>query len=274
MPELPEVEVTKQGVTPYLLGQKIIKVAVHNKNMRWPVPDEVHHSEGLEITSVSRRAKYLFLETSRGCIVFHLGMSGKMRVIDTTATKIKHDHIEVLLDSNKKLVLNDPRRFGACLWQDRNQEQAPLIIKLLGNLGPEPLTDDFDGHLLFELSRGRVSPVKNFIMDNAVVVGVGNIYANESLFLAGIDPRRAAGRISRKRYVRLANKIKFVLSKAIQQGGTTLRDFAQADGNPGYFSQHLHVYGRAGEQCDVCGTLIRAKTIGQRNTFYCISCQR
>ncbi|MEM0911506.1 MAG: bifunctional DNA-formamidopyrimidine glycosylase/DNA-(apurinic or apyrimidinic site) lyase [Pseudomonadota bacterium] len=273
MPELPEVEVTKQGISPHLQGQQIVKVAVHNKQMRWPVPHSVHSAEGQLINSVSRRAKYLFLQTNQGDIVFHLGMSGKMRVIDSSTARVKHDHIEILLKSNKKLVLNDPRRFGACLWQGRGDDQDPLLAKLLGNLGPEPLTDDFAGDRLFQLSRGRASPVKNFIMDNAIVVGVGNIYANESLFLSGIDPRRAAGRISKKRYVVLAVRIKQVLSKAISQGGTTLRDFAQADGNPGYFAQHLHVYGRAGEQCEVCQNIIKSKTIGQRNTFYCTSCQ-
>lgn len=274
MPELPEVEVTRLGVSPYLQGQTIAKIKVHDKRMRWPVPDEIHEAEGQLITSVYRRAKYLFLETTQGDIVFHLGMSGKMRVIDVAIPRVKHDHIEIVLGSNKKLVMNDPRRFGACLWQSRHRHDDPLLAKLLGNLGPEPLTDAFDGDLLFTLSRGRTSPVKNFVMDNAVVVGVGNIYANESLFLAGISPQRAAGRVSHKRYKGLAEQIKFVLAKAIEQGGTTLRDFAQADGNPGYFAQHLHVYGRAGDNCDVCGTEIKSKTIGQRNTFYCTSCQR
>ena len=201
----------------------------------------------------------------------HLGMSGKMRVVDTHLARQKHDHIEIELESGKKLVLNDARRFGSCLWQDPNDNQ-PLSI--LGNLGPEPLGGDFDGRRLFELSRNRTSPVKNFIMDNSVVVGVGNIYANESLFNTGIDPRRAAGRVSLKRYMALGEQIKIVLAKAIEQGGTTLKDFAQADGNPGYFAQHLHVYGRAGEECGKCGTIIKSKTIGQRNTFFCSVCQR
>lgn len=271
MPELPEVEVTRLGISPYLVNQRIKKVHVHQQQLRWLVPKQVHLSEGLEITDVTRRAKYLFIHTKAGEIVLHLGMSGKMRVIDANLPRKKHDHIEIELVSGKKLVLNDPRRFGSCLWQDAQDSQA---LAMLGNLGPEPLTDDFDEHRLYNLSRGRKAPVKSFIMDNAVVVGVGNIYANESLFNTGIDPRRAAGRVSLKRYKALTQQIKIVLAKAIEQGGTTLRDFAQADGNPGYFAQHLHVYGRAGEACDVCESPISSKVIGQRNTFFCKVCQR
>lgn len=271
MPELPEVEVTRLGISPFLIGQTIKKVLVHQPQLRWLVPDNVHLTEGLKIEHVSRRAKYLFIHTKAGDMVLHLGMSGKMRVVDEALPREKHDHIEITLSSGKKLVFNDARRFGSCLWQDKHDHEP---LKILGNLGPEPLTDDFDGNRLFELSRGRAAPVKSFIMDNAVVVGVGNIYANESLFKSGIDPRRAAGRVAKKRYLLLANNIKIVLAKAIEQGGTTLRDFAQADGNPGYFAQHLHVYGRAGEECNTCQNMIKSKTIGQRNTFFCTVCQR
>ena len=271
MPELPEVEVTRLGISPYLLKQTIKKVHVHQRQLRWLVPQQVHLTEGLIITDVSRRAKYLFIHTNAGDLVLHLGMSGKMRVVDASLAPKKHDHIEIELFSGKKLVLNDPRRFGSCLWQDLNNSQP---LALLNNLGPEPLTSDFDDKRLFTLSRGKKTPVKSFIMDNAVVVGVGNIYANESLFNTGIDPRRAAQRVSLKRYQALTQQIKIVLAKAIEQGGTTLRDFAQADGNPGYFAQHLHVYGRAGQECDVCKSPIQSKVIGQRNTFYCKVCQR
>lgn len=270
MPELPEVEVTRLGIAPHIEGQVIQQIHVHQKQMRWPIPDEVHLAQSQVITSVTRRAKYLFVHTAVGALVLHLGMSGKMRVVDSRLERKKHDHLEIDLASGKKLVLNDPRRFGSCLWQATNAEP----LSLLKRLGPEPLTDEFDGARLFTLSRGKQSPVKTFIMDNAVVVGVGNIYANESLFNSGIDPRRAAGKISKVRYATLSNNIKKVLENAIKQGGTTLRDFAQADGNPGYFAQHLHVYGRAGENCDVCASVIRSKVIGQRNTFFCIKCQK
>jgi formamidopyrimidine-DNA glycosylase len=271
LPELPEVEVTRLGISPYLLKQTIKKVHVYQRQLRWLVPEEVHLSENLVISDVTRRAKYLFIHTRAGDIILHLGMSGKMRVVDVSEARKKHDHIEIELTSGKKLVLNDPRRFGSCLWQDSSNSQP---LRMLGNLGPEPLTQDFDEARLFTLSRGRKVPVKSFIMDNAVVVGVGNIYANESLFNTGIDPRRAAGRVSLRRYKLLTKQIKIVLAKAIERGGTTLRDFAQADGNPGYFAQHLHVYGRAGEPCDVCHTPITSKVIAQRNTFFCKVCQR
>lgn len=270
MPELPEVEVTKLGIAPFLENQLIRKIVVHQPQLRWLVPDDVQLACEQKITSVTRRAKYLFINTDVGALVMHLGMSGKMRVVDISLARKKHDHIEIELASGKKLVFNDARRFGSCLWQ--SPSQPPL--KILRALGPEPLTDEFDAKVLFEKSRGKLSPVKSFIMDNAVVVGVGNIYANESLFTSGIDPRRAAGKVSLKRYKLLATNIKAVLAKAIEQGGTTLKDFAQADGNPGYFAQQLLVYGRAGEKCTVCQQLIRSVVIGQRNTFYCIGCQK
>lgn len=270
MPELPEVEVTKLGIAPFLEGNIISKIVVHQPQLRWLVPDEVHLASQQTIRSVTRRAKYLFINTDLGALVMHLGMSGKMRVVDTHLPRKKHDHIEVELNTGKKLVLNDARRFGSCLWQSPDEEP----LKILRALGPEPLTDDFNAKLLFDKSRGKLSPVKTFIMDNAIVVGVGNIYANESLFKSGIDPRRAAGKVSLKRYQLLTENIKLVLANAISQGGTTLKDFAQADGNPGYFAQHLLVYGRAGEECEVCQTPIRSKVIGQRNTFYCIHCQK
>ncbi len=270
MPELPEVEVTKLGIAPFLEGNVISKIAVYQPQLRWMVPDEVQLACQQSINSVTRRAKYLFINTDVRALVMHLGMSGKMRVVDIALPRKKHDHIEIELATGKKLVFNDARRFGSCLWQ--SPTEPPL--KILRALGPEPLTDEFDANVLFSKSRGKLAPVKSFIMDNAVVVGVGNIYANESLFKSGIDPRRVAGKVSLQRYKLLTNNIKEVLVSAINQGGTTLKDFAQADGNPGYFSQHLLVYGRAGNECEVCQTPIRSVVIGQRNTFYCIQCQK
>jgi formamidopyrimidine-DNA glycosylase len=270
MPELPEVEVSRLGVSPHLQNQMITRVVIRNRNMRWPVPDEVMFAQGQMINSVTRRAKYLFLNTDVGSIVLHLGMSGRLRVVPEQTPVQKHDHIDIVVASGNCLRLNDPRRFGSCLWQ--GAEQPPLT--LLNNLGPEPLTQDFDEQRLYQLSRGKSVPVKSFIMNNHTVVGVGNIYANEALFLSGIDPRRAAGKISRKRYQSLTMNIKQVLTAAIEQGGTTLKDFTQADGNPGYFSQHLRVYGRVGEECEKCQATIKSIVIGQRNTFYCPQCQR
>ncbi|MGS2719514.1 bifunctional DNA-formamidopyrimidine glycosylase/DNA-(apurinic or apyrimidinic site) lyase [Paraglaciecola aestuariivivens] len=270
MPELPEVEVSRMGISPFLENQTIDKIIVRKKQLRWLIPDEIHQAEGLVITQVRRRAKYLLLDTAKGSIVLHLGMSGKLCVVDHDTEVKKHDHLDIVMQSGKCLRFNDARRFGSCLWQDINQPQ----LTILEYLGPEPLTSDFDGNRLFALSRGRSMAVKNFIMENKVVVGVGNIYANESLFMAGIDPRKAAAKITKKRYLQLAEIIKKVLQSAIEQGGTTLKDFTQADGSPGYFAQQLLVYGRAGEKCDQCFTEIKSIVIGQRNSFYCPQCQR
>jgi formamidopyrimidine-DNA glycosylase len=197
-------------------------------------------------------------------------MSGKLCVVDSDMEVKKHDHLDIVMQNGVCLRFNDARRFGSCLWQ--GVDEPPL--SLLTSLGPEPLTEDFDGNRLFALSRSKSVVVKNFIMDNKVVVGVGNIYANESLFIAGIDPRKPASKVTKKRYLQLAEIIKKVLASAIEQGGTTLKDFVQADGNPGYFSQQLLVYGRAGENCDACRSPIQSVTIGQRNTFFCGTCQR
>ncbi|AXR08278.1 bifunctional DNA-formamidopyrimidine glycosylase/DNA-(apurinic or apyrimidinic site) lyase [Salinimonas sediminis] len=269
MPELPEVEVSRRGIAPWLTNQIISKVIVRQPKLRWPVPEQIQQACGQRVRQVNRRAKYLLIELDKGTIVLHLGMSGKLRVVDAALAPIKHDHIDIVLESGKCLRLNDARRFGACLWLSQGEQSV-----LLSNLGPEPLTDAFDDSRLYSLSRGRAGAVKNFIMDNANVVGVGNIYANEALFMAGIDPRRAAGKVSEKRYVKLSQAIREVLAKAIEQGGTTLKDFTQSDGNPGYFKQHLRVYGRAGDTCERCDGTIKSVVIGQRNTFYCPQCQR
>ncbi len=269
MPELPEVEVSRRGIEPWLVEHQIKQIIVRQPKLRWPVPEQLQHAVGQTVRSVKRRAKYLLIEVDTGTIIMHLGMSGKLRVVDAITAVVKHDHIDIVLDSGKCLRLNDARRFGACLWLAKGDSST-----LLGNLGPEPLTDDFDDLRLYTRSRGRTQAVKTFIMDNSNVVGVGNIYANEALFMAGIDPRRAAGKVSQKRYVLLTQAIKTVLAKAIEQGGTTLKDFTQSDGNPGYFKQHLCVYGRNNTPCDVCTTPIKSVVIGQRNTFYCPTCQR
>lgn len=271
MPELPEVETSLRGIEPYLKGQRISDIVVRNAALRWPIPvAELQALIGQTVTRLERRAKYLLLHTERGVILLHLGMSGSLRVLDAKHSHGKHDHLDIEVNGEKVVRLNDPRRFGCCLLL-----QEPIgEHKLLASLGPEPLRDDFDGERLFKLSRGRSLAVKNFIMDGKIVVGVGNIYASESLFEAGIRPSMAAKRLSRARYNVLAAEIKTVLAKAIKAGGTTLNDFSQTDGKPGYFRHELQVYGRAGEPCSRCGTQIKSQTIGQRNTFYCASCQQ
>ena len=270
MPELPEVETTRAGIEPHVKGYRIRSILVRQPKLRWLVPETVQQAVGCEILEVRRRAKYLLLDTQAGALVLHLGMSGSLTVQDADKRIEKHDHLDIVLESGRCLRLNDPRRFGACLWQAADEPE----LKLFQGLGPEPLTEDFDGERLFELSRKKTVAVKNFIMSNAVVVGVGNIYANEALYLSGLDPRKAAGRISRQKYLRLAENIQAVLARAIEKGGTTLRDFLGADGKPGYFRIELNVYGKAGEPCPACGAPIRSITIGQRNSFYCPKCQR
>ena len=269
MPELPEVEVSRLGITPHILNQTIDKIVIRQRQLRWLIPEEINDAVGLEISAVKRRAKYLLIETQAGTIILHLGMSGKLRVVPVETALVKHDHVDICLSNGMCLRFNDPRRFGACLWQASDSEG----LDIMNNLGPEPLTDDFDGQRLFELSRTKSQAVKNFIMDNKVVVGVGNIYANESLYLSKVNPLKSAKKITKKQYLLLAENIKLVLARAIKQGGTTLKDFAQADGQPGYFAQELHVYGRKGEECKVCSTEIESVVIGQRNSFYCPKCQ-
>lgn len=269
MPELPEVEVSRLGIAPHVVGERVVEVRVHQRQMRWPVPVEVAQMEGQHVSAVERRAKYLLLHTAQGSLVLHLGMSGSLRVVPLDTPRQKHDHVEVIFDHYKVLRLNDPRRFGAVLWQAPNESLA-----LFDKLGPEPLESVFGGDYLYQRSRGRRNAVKNFIMDNSVVVGVGNIYATEALFAAGIDPRRAAGRISQDRYHVLASVIKDILAAAIVQGGTSLKDFTQADGKPGYFKQALKAYGRSGEPCIQCQTRLCSVLIGQRASVYCPACQR
>ncbi|BAU71912.1 bifunctional DNA-formamidopyrimidine glycosylase/DNA-(apurinic or apyrimidinic site) lyase [Metapseudomonas furukawaii] len=270
MPELPEVETTRRGIAPYLEGQRVSRVIVRERRLRWPIPEDLDvRLSGQLILRVERRAKYLLLGAEAGTLISHLGMSGSLRLVEAGLAAGKHEHVDIELESGMALRYTDPRRFGALLWS-----QDPLNHELLRHLGPEPLTDLFDGDRLFQLSRGRSMAVKPFIMDNAVVVGVGNIYASEALFAAGIDPRREAGSISRARYLKLAEAIKRILAQAIECGGTTLRDFVGGDGKPGYFQQELWVYGRGGEFCRQCGSTLREIRLGQRASVYCPRCQR
>ncbi len=270
MPELPEVETSRRGIEPHIKGKPVSDVIVRHHQLRWPVPRGLKAKlTGHTIRAVSRRAKYLLLAFDHGTLILHLGMSGSLRIIDGTLPADKHDHVDILFANGKALRLTDPRRFGAVLWT-RND---PLRHELIAHLGPEPLSDDLDGEYLYQRSRGRKSTVKQFIMDGKIVVGVGNIYASESLFLAGIHPKRIAGKISHERYDKLADAIKQVLAAAIEQGGTTLRDFVGGDGKPGYFAQKLNAYGREGEPCPQCGTPIKQLVIGQRSTFFCPKCQ-
>lgn len=270
MPELPEVETTRRGIEPHVVGQRVRRVIVRDARLRWPVPEDLDvRLSGQRIEAVERRAKYLLIRAESGTLIGHLGMSGSLRLVPADQPPAKHEHVDIELESGLSLRYTDPRRFGALLWS-----QDPHAHVLLSKLGPEPLTDAFDGGRLFELSCGRSMAVKPFIMDNAVVVGVGNIYAAEALFAAGIDPRRAAGSISRARYDRLAEEIKKVLARSIESGGTTLRDFIGGDGAPGYFKQELFVYGRKGEFCKLCGTGLKEIRLGQRASVYCGKCQR
>jgi len=270
MPELPEVETTRRGIEPHLLGQRVSRVIVRERRLRWPIPEDLDVClSGQRIEAVERRAKYLLIKAEVGTLIAHLGMSGSLRLVDGDLPAGKHEHVDILLESGQALRYCDPRRFGALLWS-----HEPLAHPLLASLGPEPLGNDFDGERLYQLSRGRSMAIKPFIMDNSVVVGVGNIYASEALHAAGIDPRRAAGSISRARYLKLALEIKRILAYAIERGGTTLRDFVGGDGKPGYFQQELFVYGRAGEPCKGCGVLLREIRLGQRASVYCPRCQR
>ena len=271
MPELPEVETTRRGVLPHVVGRRIAAVLVRERRLRWPVPYDIDASiRGQRIVAVQRRAKYLLFLTERGTLLVHLGMSGSLRVLPGEAEPRLHDHVDVVLDGGSRLRYCDPRRFGCILWTVGPPENHPL----LRNLGPEPFDPEFSGTYLYRLSRGRRVAVKCFIMDARVVTGVGNIYANEALFRAGIAPNRRAGRIGKRRYEALQRTIAAVLNEAVREGGTTLRDFVSSDGKPGYFAQNLAVYDRAGEPCVRCRTPLRTARIGQRASFWCRNCQR
>jgi formamidopyrimidine-DNA glycosylase len=270
MPELPEVETTRRGLAPHVEGRRVVHVTLRRPDLRWPIPPDVSNLlPGQRVDAVRRRAKYLLVDTAAGSALLHLGMSGSLRVLPADTPLRAHDHVDLALDSGRVLRFNDPRRFGCLLWQPVGETH-----ELLAGLGPEPLSDTFDGDYLHRLSRGRRAPIKTFLMDQAVVVGVGNIYAAEALFMAGISPLREAGKVSRERYRRLADAVKAILDHAITRGGTTLRDFISPDGAPGYFEQELLVYGRDGEPCRSCGRALRRSTIGQRASVWCPACQR
>ncbi|CAN5723585.1 MAG: bifunctional DNA-formamidopyrimidine glycosylase/DNA-(apurinic or apyrimidinic site) lyase [Luteimonas sp.] len=275
MPELPEVETTRLGLAPHLEGRRVRAVTLRRPDLRWPIPPEVSDLlPGQRIEAVRRRAKYLLLDTAAGSALLHMGMSGSLRVLPATTPVGAHDHVDVALaaragEPKRVLRFNDPRRFGCLLWQ-------PLgtMHPLLRGLGPEPLSDAFDGDYLYHLSRGRRAPVKAFLMDQRVVVGVGNIYVAEALFAAGVSPLRAAGRVSRERYAALADEVRRILQHAIARGGTTLRDFLAPDGAPGYFEQELSAYGRGGQPCPRCGRALKQAWLAQRATVWCGHCQR
>ncbi len=271
MPELPEVETTRRGIEPYVLDQVVRRVVVRQPSLRWPVPGNLDRClGGLRVDTLTRRGKYILLGNRRGHLLVHLGMSGSLRVLTRREVPSPHDHVDLVMPKGVVVRYRDPRRFGSFLWA----EGEVLAHPLLRNLGPEPLGDDFDGEHLYRASRGRRSAVKGFLMDARVVVGVGNIYASEALSMAGIHPLRAAGRISLPRYRGLAEAIREVLARSIALGGTTLRDFVNPAGEPGYFEQTLRVYGRAGAPCRVCATPLRQVVVAQRSTFYCPRCQR
>ena len=270
MPELPEVETTRRGLAPLAEGRLIERISIRQRQLRWPIPPAIQQAEGQRVIALERRAKWLIWKLESAHLLWHLGMSGSFRGWTGNPSPGPHDHVDVQMADGHMIRYTDPRRFGALLWCPGD----PLIHPRLMGLGPEPFDQVFDGRYLWQASRGRKLSVKSFIMTAAVVVGVGNIYASEALFDAGIHPRRPAGRISQSRYDRLAEAIKRILARAIEVGGTSLRDFTVGDGTPGYFGQSLTVYGREDEPCLHCSAPIRREVIGQRSTFFCPNCQR
>jgi formamidopyrimidine-DNA glycosylase len=271
MPELPEVETTRRGIESHVVGRRIRRLLVHDERLRWPVdPNIARAVEGSAVRRAGRRAKYLLIETEAGTLILHLGMSGSLRVLPAATPRIVHDHVDIELDSGNTLRFNDPRRFGSLSFTAGD----PALHPLLKALAPEPLEDDFNADYLYRVTRRRSVAIKLLIMNARLVVGVGNIYASEALFRARIRPRRRAKSLSRAECARLARAIKATLALAVKVGGTTLRDYVGADGNPGYFRQRLYVYERAGKPCRVCRRPIRHFTQGQRSTYWCAHCQR
>lgn len=271
MPELPEVESTRRSLEREVLGCTVAKLEVRDRRLRWPVPASLARKlAGRTVHAVRRRAKYLLIGVGEGTALVHLGMSGSLRLLDSPTAPQPHDHIDVILDDGRCLRYRDPRRFGCWLWTDAD----PSRHRLLAHLGPEPLEPAFDAGWLHARLRGRTAPIKNLLMDSRIVAGVGNIYANEALFIAGIDPRRAGGRISRRRIDRLVRAVRHVLRVAVEAGGTTLRDYAGTDGAQGEFVNRLSAYGRHGEPCPRCGAPIARSVVGQRTTWFCRGCQR
>ena len=273
MPELPEVEVTKRALIPHIEGHTIEKLEIRETRLRWPIRvDLLKKIENEIVISLSRRGKYIFINTTPGTAMIHLGMSGSIGVLDQFVPPKKHDHFDIHLANKKIIRFNDPRRFGCFIWAGKQPEKHQLI----NHLGVEPLEKDFQGEYLYRLSRNRKTTIKAFIMNASVVVGVGNIYANESLFLSGIHPKRRANNIGKKRYQNLAQAIKSILTKSIEMGGTTLRNFSFTYGKEkiGYFKHNLFVYSRDGKECEACGSLIKRIVLSGRGTFYCGKCQR
>lgn len=270
VPELPEVETTKRGISPHIMGKVVDRTVIRNGQLRWPVPDAIRKVQGQTLLGVERRGKYLLLRFSTGTAIWHLGMSGSLRLVAPETAAGKHDHIDWVFADGTTLRFNDPRRFGALLWTDENPEDHFL----LAHLGPEPLNADFSGEYLYTKTRKSRLGIKLWLMTAQNVVGVGNIYANESLFAAFIHPLKPANRLSRAKCDRLAEEIKTILNYAIRRGGTTLRDFVGGDGKPGYFAQELAVYGRGGMPCKLCGKALTERRIAQRTTVYCTMCQK
>lgn len=271
MPELPEVETTRRGIAPYIETQSVSELVVREPRLRWPIPENLpQRLRGARLLGIERRAKYLLFNFDCGTVLVHLGMSGSLRIVTAGLAAGKHDHVDLLFSNGRLLRLTDPRRFGAFLWLGEEPQCHPLLAAL----GPEPLSEQCSGAWLYERSRGKKLAVKQFIMDQKVIVGVGNIYANEALFAAGIRPTVSAGNISQARYEILLAAIRQILAQAITQGGTTLRDFVGGDGKPGYFQQQLHVYGRAGLPCSRCGRLLKEVRLSGRSSVYCTHCQR
>jgi formamidopyrimidine-DNA glycosylase len=270
MPELPEVETTRRGLLPHVVGRRIRDVIVREPRLRWPVPrDLARRVAGERVDDIRRRGKYLLFDVGEGHLLVHLGMSGSLSLVPSDTPPRRHDHVDLALEGESTLRLTDPRRFGAVLWVKR-----PGTHALLDSLGIEPFDEAFGGGHLHAMARGRRVPVKLFLMNSRVVTGIGNIYANEALFAAGVHPSRAAGRLSGERWDRLARAIRGTLERALVAGGSTLRDFVGGDGQPGYFQNEYAVYGRAGEPCPACGSPVKAMRHAGRATYYCASCQR
>ncbi len=271
MPELPEVETTRRGISPHVCQKPIVNVTIRQPQLRWPIPDNLPQLlVGQSFHSVERRGKYLLLGTTCGTLIIHLGMSGSLRILPASTKPEKHDHVDITFANSTLLRLRDPRRFGAVLWTN-NQ---PVQHELLDNLGVEPLSREFNGKYLHQMARKRKVDIKQFIMNSHIVVGVGNIYASEALFMSGIRPTTTSQKITLQRMEKLAEAIKSVLRSAIKKGGTSLRDFTRSDGKPGYFRQSLKVYGRKDEPCVSCGSPIKLFKQGQRATYYCSKCQK
>ncbi len=271
MPELPEVETTRRGIAPWLTGQRLARVIIRVPRLRWPIPAELtERLTGARVTGVERRAKWLLLRTDRGTALLHLGMTGSFRVLPDFRPPGIHDHLDLVTGDGVTVRFNDPRRFGAALWT----EDDPLHHPLIAPLGPEPLGPAFTADYLAQKSRRRSIAIKPHLMNARIVVGVGNIYASEALFRAGIHPARAAGRVAARRLAGLVTAVREVLEQAIRSGGTTIRDYSGGDGKPGYFAQRLRVYDREGLPCVNCGAAVQQKVLGQRSSYFCRHCQR